>query len=196
MGEQIILTNKKNHDFFLLNFFVFFLFSVNLQSTENKVLTDGVWAVPKDPTFQWTLEKVIDCFLPFDPVILEIHGSKGSSSQLLAKQFPRGKIIIYESNIFSYNYDYLDNLYKVDLIRLDNTGYEFLLNNRNLTFFNYATVFSIKIDFSFQNLKVNFYGLKHFLEANGYILLCLWYHEGSEGEAVFIQKPIYNAVFH
>ena len=191
MGEQIILINRKIIFFFYPIFCIFVLFSTNTQCNEKEIKTDGVWGVPKNPTFQWTLEKVIDCFLPFDPNILEIHGSEGSSSQLLANQFPKGKIKIIESN----HPDNLDKLFEFDLIRLDNSGFEFLLKKRDFAFFNKPSIFSIKTNFSSLNLETNFYRLKCFLENSGYTLLCHWYYEHSQGEAVFIQKKIYEAIF-
>jgi hypothetical protein len=158
--------------------------------------TDGIWNIPKNPSFEWTLDKVIDCFLPFNPTILEISESETSNSQLLLNKFPKGKIITFNPNASPYNFLVLNSFNSFDMIRATNSNYDCLLKNKKIAHLISPAIFSIKTDFSFPNYKASFRRLKHALETRNYNLICFWQYEGSQGEAVFIKKEIYNAIFH
>jgi FkbM family methyltransferase len=41
----------------------------------------------------------------------------------------------------------------------------------------------------------NYFELKDFLEEHGFVLFAHWYHEGAKGEAIFIRKYVFDALF-
>lgn len=52
----------------------------------------------EESKFLIALEKSITAFLPYNPNILEIGGQEGAATKWLANQFPKGTLIVFESD--------------------------------------------------------------------------------------------------
>lgn len=90
----------------------------------------------------------------------------------------------------------LNGIPKVDFIRLDVNGMEFKILQSSPTIVSNAIVIITKTYFHKpRNAVVHYKYLKKFLEYQGFELLSHWYQEGAEGEATFVRKEIYDALF-
>lgn len=52
----------------------------------------------EESKFLVALEKELTAFLPYNPKILQLGGQEGAATKWLAAQFPKGNLIVFESN--------------------------------------------------------------------------------------------------
>jgi uncharacterized protein YfaT (DUF1175 family) len=79
-----------------------------------------------------------------------------------------------------------------DFMWLDLEGYELQALSKSLVIL--STVNAIYVETNFQNFRVGmtqFVDLRKFLEGNGFKLLSHWYHDGLQGNAIFIKKELF-----
>lgn len=70
---------------------------------KDPVKFEGVWNVKGDPTFEKISEELIAHFLPYNPTIIAIKNSKIEEALLLARNFPKGRVIVFEPNAKVFN---------------------------------------------------------------------------------------------
>jgi FkbM family methyltransferase len=84
----------------------------------------------------------------------------------------------------------------IDFLRLDTNGTEFQIIQSAPDIIDQVTVIVTKTYFHKPRKgMVPYHILKSFLEEKGFEMLSHWYKEGCEGEATFIRKEIYDAMF-
>ncbi|MES2200122.1 MAG: hypothetical protein V4489_08155 [Chlamydiota bacterium] len=191
-----------------------FLCFIRCNADASAFIQEGVWTTSEEPTLQKIVEKIIVPFLPYNPRILEIRKDSGSMTEILMGLYPKGNFIVFTSDLndaieshsvffFSYtpdmNWDDLcryNSIEQVDLIRWDikELGPSFIKLSSKIT--ETASMLSIK---TYGNAKKEknpkFINLLRRLECNGFRLVSHCYKEGGEGEAIFVKKEIYDALF-
>ncbi len=84
----------------------------------------------------------------------------------------------------------------IDFVLLDLEGFELQVLKSSPNVVNSAIVIYTKTNFTeFRKEATQYFELKRFLEDSGFELLAHWYLEGLHGEAIFIKKYIYDALF-
>lgn len=90
-----------------------------------------------------------------------------------------------------------NNVDHIDCLRLDTGGLEFSILKSSPEILQTVLVIIIKTYIAPVHKSILSYPyLKAFLEEQGFSLISHWYEEHKEGEAVFIRKNIYDALFN
>ena len=163
----------------------------NIEAKEKLVQFEGAWTIDGEPTFEYIIEKIVRCFIPYNPLILGI-GIPTEEVLFLTNRFPKGHVI--------YNYDVLSALShyrKIDLIRLsdDIIGLELLKLSPEIAR-NVPIVYCKINHLSSTKNRNSFSNLQGYLEEFGFKLLFHWHSEGNTGESVFIQGVIYDSILN
>jgi hypothetical protein len=88
------------------------------------------------------------------------------------------------------------DVHQIDFIRLDADGLELSLLRSPPSIIKTAAMIFTKTNPDSKKDKVHsFHKLKHYMQLSGFCLLSHWYREGCRGEALFIRKDIYNAIY-
>lgn len=181
----------------MFSWLFFFLVSSQLIASNEEYVYQGVWGTVSKPTFQSTLQKVIDRFLPYNPVILEIALQTGENTEFLAKQFPLGQVICVSPNSPDFVPLASNQNFRVHLLRFDVGGLELKILRDFPSLLKTCSVISIKTDFSnARKGKRMFEKIKRYLEFQEFPLISHWYRKEAFGEAVFIRKEFYDFLFH
>lgn len=194
----------------------FLLFSVLQRPTAYGVIcTKGIGGIPTEATFQWTLVKKIDSYLPFNPVIVAVNSLTEVEATWLANYYPLGRLTVCESDRstcdqFASNvsaarldfdtrsfdqYCFSQNISQIDLLRINDGKASLELLKTAQEILKNTSVISVKTDFSLLKNKRNFDAINYFLICADFIFLYQWYEEKSQGEAIFIRKEMFNAIY-
>ena len=85
---------------------------------------------------------------------------------------------------------------RIDFIQIDAEGNELQILKRSRNILKTVKVICTKTYFSLARVEATqFLALNKFLESMGFEMLAHWYLEGLEGEATFIRKEFYNALY-
>jgi FkbM family methyltransferase len=85
---------------------------------------------------------------------------------------------------------------RVHFIQLDCEGYELQILKSSPNILQNVLVICTKTNFfPFRNGTSQYAELEAYLDSCGFTMLSHWYREGLQGEATFIRKYIYNALF-
>ena len=84
----------------------------------------------------------------------------------------------------------------IDMLRVDVEGLELPILQSSPEILKTVLVVSTKTHFTaFRKGTTQFPELKKFLESAGFEMLSHWYREGTHGEALFVKKYMYDALF-
>jgi FkbM family methyltransferase len=84
----------------------------------------------------------------------------------------------------------------IDLLHLDTEGFELQILKSSPEILKTVVVVHTKTNLaSFRQETTQYLELRQFLEQSGFELFSHWYLEGGQGEATFIQKRIFDAIF-
>ena len=202
---------------------IFALHYISIEAKESKLQFEGLWNSDCEPTFEIILEKIIKYFIPYNPTIIEIGIHMEEETLLLAKRFPKGRVIAFEqdpqifnqlenkatafTNLFLNNEDILstplnlnhwcalNEIHQIDLIRIDANELSQRLLKSSSNLLKTTSVIFIKTSNSSKRKSGEFSVLKSRLTALGFKLLSYWYSENFSGNSVFIRKEIYDSLF-
>jgi FkbM family methyltransferase len=89
-----------------------------------------------------------------------------------------------------------NNIDHIDFLRLDAGGMELQILKSSPKILDTIIVLVTKTNFyPFRTGTTLFPSLRKFLEKNGFEMLAHWYREGDQGEAIFVRKTYYDALF-
>ncbi len=84
----------------------------------------------------------------------------------------------------------------IDCLRLDVEGLELQILKSSPIILQTVSALVTKTNFfPFRRLTTQFSELEKFLKENDFEMLSHWYHEGLQGEAIFVKKRLYDSLF-
>ncbi len=157
----------------------------------------GIVNVSERSILKHVAERIIMPCLPYNPVILDASQSRQLTNVLLSR-YPKGVFFAFiPEKTFGLDEICLKHgIQHVDLIRWDAEELERIFIKSALKVMQTASVLSIKTGGNYRKGRVfKFVGLKKQLENIGFCLITHYYKDDFGGEAVFIKKEIYDALF-
>lgn len=86
-----------------------------------------------------------------------------------------------------------NGIFHIDFMWLDLEGIELqILKSAKKILKNTKVIYTETNFYPFRKGTTQYKDLKNFLEKNGFVLLAHWYHEGYQGNAIFIKKTVYQ----
>ena len=192
---------------------LFFIRCISVESSE--FIQEGVWTISKEPTLKNIVEKIITPLLPYNPTIIEIGKDSGDMTEICRSLYPNGRFIIFTFDlnrviqlpVLSYPFllspqTSLDRLCQenaisqADVIRWDAKELDRSFIKLSPNMIGSASLLSIRTHDHAKKKRISkFITLQRYLEGIGFCLMIHFYKEEGEGEAVFIRKEIYDALF-
>lgn len=173
---------------------MFLLKSLNAESSE--FIFEGVWSMPKEPTLKNITEKMLLPLLPFNPIMIEIEEDPRDMAEIFQSLYPKGNLIVLSLPVNLDDLCTKNAIEQVDVIRWDAKQVDTAFLKLSSKIMGTASLLSIRTcDNGKKGKNSKFINLQRRLEDRGFCLMSHYYKEGGSGEAIFIKKEIYDAIY-